>query len=148
MLTKADRDGTEGILLSGRNQVTQGSLDIRVDPSLAASTVDALKVLQNYPYQCLEQTVSRFLPNLMTYRALQQLGIDDLQMRVQLTGTIESALQRLYNEQHVDGGWGWFVRDERDTLVTAYAIIGFSEAKKQSFNVDAAVLSNAVKVVA
>ena len=31
---------------------------------------------KHYPYECTEQTVSRFLPNVLTYRALKELGID------------------------------------------------------------------------
>jgi len=41
------------------------------------TTVDALDYLKNYKHQCIEQTVSRFLPNVMTYRALKDLGLDD-----------------------------------------------------------------------
>ncbi len=54
-----------------------GELSIELDPSLAATTIDGLTYLQNYPYQCIEQTVSRFLPNIMTYRALASLNLDD-----------------------------------------------------------------------
>jgi uncharacterized protein YfaS (alpha-2-macroglobulin family) len=111
MIGQEGGDRTEGIVLPRRFNVTQGTLDIRVEPSLAASATAALNVLKNYPHQCTEQTISRFLPNLMTYRALKQLGLDDPKMRADLTQAIGEAVQRLYAEQHTDGGWGWFVRD-------------------------------------
>jgi len=141
----AGGDRTEGIFLPPRLNVKEGTLNIKVEPSLAASATAALDVLENFPYQCLEQTVSRFLPNIMTYRALKQLGINDPAMQADAEKAVNYAVQRLYGEQHVDGGWGWFVNDDSNTLTTAYALIGLSEAKKQGFPVDQEVINNAIK---
>ena len=134
---------TEGISLPQDLPVTQGELSIELDPSLAATTADGLNYLQNYPYQCTEQTVSKFLPNVMTYRALASLGLDNPELKQQLDSNVNYALQRLYAQQHVDGGWGWFVQDNSNALTTAYALIGLTEAKAQGFNVSDDVLRNA-----
>ena len=53
-----------------------GQLQVELAPSLAASMFTALDVLEHYPYACTEQTISRFLPNLETYRVLQEFGMD------------------------------------------------------------------------
>src|SRR5262249_29879795 len=142
---KEGGDRIEGIVLPRRFDVKQGTLEIRAEPSLAASATAALRVLKNYPYQCTEQTISRFLPNLMTYRALKQLGLDDPSMRADLTNVINVAIQRLYAEQHVDGGWGWFIQDDSNPQVTAYAVLGLAEAAQQGINIDQGVLSKAVQ---
>ncbi len=136
-------DRTEGISLPQNMDVTQGQLDVELDPSLAATTIDGLTYLQNYPYQCVEQTVSRFLPNIMTYRALASLKLDDADLKAQLDSNVSFALQRLYAEQKVDGGWGWFVQDASNPLTTAYALIGLSEAQAQGFNVSSEAIRNA-----
>ncbi|MCC7449905.1 MAG: Ig-like domain-containing protein [Anaerolineae bacterium] len=135
---------TEGITLPRRLNVTQGNLAIRVEPSLAASTTAALNVLKNYPYQCTEQTVSRFLPNLMTYRAYQQLGLDNPTLRDQAAEAVDDAVSRLESEQHGDGGWGWFVEDNSDPLVTAYVLMGLNEARSQGFKVDDQAINGAI----
>ncbi len=145
MIGKEGGDSVEGIVLPRRFNVTQGTLEIRAEPSLAASATAALDVLKNYPYQCIEQTISKFLPNLMTYRALKQLGLDDPKMQADLSQAINYAVQRLYAEQHVDGGWGWFVQDDSNPLVTAYALLGLSEARAQGFDVDQNVTGKAVQ---
>ncbi len=75
---------TEAIALPQRFDVAQGDLTVTLDPSLAATTIDGLDYLRNYPYQCVEQTVSRFLPNIMTYRALDQLGVANDTLKTQL----------------------------------------------------------------
>lgn len=138
---------TEGIALPRTFTVTQGRLDIRLDRSLAASTVDALTVLKNAPEQDTEATVSRFLPNVETYAAFAKLKLDNAALKDSLKVEIEDALQRLYSEQHVDGGWGWFVRDDSNPLVTAYALIGLSAANKQGFTVDNAVINKAITYI-
>ncbi|MFL7894042.1 MAG: alpha-2-macroglobulin, partial [Anaerolineales bacterium] len=51
-----------------------GDLRLELAPSLAAAILPGLDVLEHYPYECTEQTLSRFLPNLEAYRAVQELG--------------------------------------------------------------------------
>ncbi|MCH7814544.1 MAG: hypothetical protein IID40_11060, partial [Planctomycetes bacterium] len=51
-------------------------LEIHLSPSVAAVMIDALPYLLSYPYGCTEQTMSRFLPAVVTRRTLQELGID------------------------------------------------------------------------
>ncbi len=134
---------TEVIMLPRRYNVTQGELTVRVDRSLAAATVDGLEYLRNYPYYCIEQVVSAFLPNAVTVRALTDLGVDDPVLKQHLDEEVSYALQRLYAEQKADGGWGWFVNDESNVIVTAYALIGLSEAVKAGYIVDEGVIQRA-----
>lgn len=134
---------TEAISLPTEFDVTQGSLDVSLERSLAATTVDGLEYLRNFPHQCIEQTVSRFLPNIITYRALAELGIADAELERNLTQAVSFAVQRLYAQQKADGGWGWYVQDPSNSLVTAYALIGLTAARDQGFTVSDAVITNA-----
>ncbi|HML24575.1 MAG TPA: Ig-like domain-containing protein [Aggregatilinea sp.] len=138
---------TEAVALPHRFDVTQGDLTIRLDRSLASATIDGLTWLRNYPYYCIEQIISRFLPNAITYRALQDLNIDNAELEANLSVQVNYALQRLYSQQKVDGGWGWFPQDESNPLVTAYAIIGLVEAQNAGYAIDQDVLSGAVQFV-
>jgi hypothetical protein len=143
--------GTAGVLSSSESRVEtiylperlQGTLTIQVDQSLAATTLDGLEYLQNYPHQCTEQTVSRFLPNIMSFRALEQFGLSDPGLEAGLLRNVNFGLQKLYAEQHADGGWGWFVRSESNTTVTAYVLLGLAEAREQGFPVPDRVLTQA-----
>lgn len=134
---------TEAISLPQRFDVTQGELTVQIDPSLAATTLDSLTYLRNFPHQCIEQTVSRFLPNIMTFRALDSLGVANDTLRSQLEAGVNFAIQRLYAQQKADGGWGWFVQDPSNSLTTAYALIGLSEAKSSGFVVSDDVIRRA-----
>ena len=134
---------TEAIVLPRRFDVTQGELTVNLDPSLAATTIDGLEYLRNFPHQCIEQTVSRFLPNIMTFRALDQLDVANPELEAQLRAGVQFALQRLYAQQKPDGGWGWFVQDASNPLTTAYALIGLTEARNAGFSVDDGVIRRA-----
>ncbi len=122
---------------------TQGELTVQLDGSLTAATQDALDYLEHYPYECVEQTVSRFLPNVVTWRALDEMGIERPELRQKLAQMVGVALQRLYNQQHYDGGWGWWVTDKSSPYLTAYVLQGMLEAHRAGFVVDKEVMGKA-----
>ncbi len=139
---------TEGILLpSATAAPTSGELTIKLNSSLAAATLDGLTYLANYPYDCTEQTVSKFLPNVITFRALQKLGLDTPVLKANLQTAINQALAKLRANQHADGGWGWYPQDISEKLVTAYVTLGLVEAKASDLLVDPSMLDRAVRFV-
>ena len=54
----------------------QTRLEVRWSPTLAGAMVDALPYLMDYPYGCTEQTLNRFLPTVITQKALLQMGLN------------------------------------------------------------------------
>lgn len=125
-------------------ELTQGTVTIQVAPSLAAAMTDGLDYLKTYPYECTEQIVSKFLPNLLTVRALNAAGITDPTLEANLNTQVNVALQRLYSRQNPDGGWGWWGMNQSNTLVTAYVIQALVEAQKSDFAISQAVIDDGV----
>jgi len=110
---------------------------------------DGLDYLEHFTYECTEQTVSRFLPNVFTYRAYQQLGMANETEYAQalgdkLPGLVSVGLQRLINQQHFDGGWGWWITDKSDPFLTAYVLLGLVEARRADFAVNQQIIDSAV----
>jgi uncharacterized protein YfaS (alpha-2-macroglobulin family) len=103
-----------------------------------------LDYLEHFPYECTEQTVSRFLPNIVTYRAYQALNIDNPELERRLPGLVSLGLQRLYNQQHLDGGWGWWSNDSSNPFLSAYVIQGMVEAERAGFAVDQTVMEDGI----
>lgn len=134
----------EAVALPRRVDVSQGQLTVRLEPSLAAGMTGGLQYLEHYPYECTEQTVSRFLPNVMTFRALTRLGVADPELEAKLRQQVGIGLQRLYNQQHPDGGWGWWVNDQSDSLTSAYVVFGMLKARQAGFAVEEGVLEQGV----
>jgi uncharacterized protein YfaS (alpha-2-macroglobulin family) len=127
-----------------------GNLRLELASSLGSALVNGLDVLEHYPYECTEQTISRFLPNLETYRAMQQLGIEAPALKARLDRTLQDGIQRLLASQNTDGGWGWWplnsqiVTTNSDPFITAYVLFGFSRAGDAGFSINPDVIQHAI----
>ena len=110
-------------------------LTISVTPSIAGSVFAALEYLTSYPYGCTEQTMSSFLPDVLVSDALQKLGIKSNIDPVTLHKQVNAGLDRLYQYQHEDAGWGWWQTDDSAPFMTAYVLAGLSQAKAAGFDV-------------
>lgn len=141
----ADGARLEGVALPQRFDPSQGQLTVTIEPSLAAGMRNGLTYLEHYPYECTEQVVSRFLPNVVTYRAYQQLNINKPALAEQLPGLVSVGLQKLYARQNTDGGWGWWSADKSNPNITAYVLLGMVEAQKSNFAVDESVIKRGAK---
>ncbi len=139
-----DESRTEVIVLPPDVDPTQGELRVRLDPSLAAGTLESLNWLEHFPYECSEQIVSKFLPNVVTYQALETLGLERPDLEANLQDQIAVATQRLLQRQNADGGWGWWANDESRAFVSSYVTFGLVRAQAAGFAVDSAALERAI----
>jgi len=143
------------------------SLTVQVTPSMAVTMLDALPYLINYPYGCTEQTMSRFLPTVITAKTLSDLGLQPGDVMGRVFGGIETnsaaathpdgkknlenmnkmtqaSLDRLYDFQHADGGWGWWKEGDSDHWMTAYVVWGLSLARAADLEVKGDTLRRGV----
>ena len=118
--------------------------DLRV--SLARSDVarslDSLAYLVDFPYGCVEQTMSRFLPAVAVKHATQQTPVElPPDVAAKLPQVLQQGLTRLYNFQHADGGWGWYEHDATNTQMTVYVVYGLARCRITGTKVDNEVLA-------
>ncbi|MBV9762440.1 MAG: hypothetical protein JO340_17910 [Acidobacteriaceae bacterium] len=123
------------------------SVSIRLTPSIAGSLFSALEYLTSFPYGCVEQTMSSFLPNVVVTKAIRELKLKPPMDEEALNEKIQSGLERLYNFQHEDGGWGWWVTDESHPFMTSYVVAGLAEARADGIEVKADAIERGVKWV-
>ncbi len=121
------------------------TLQIDLSPSIAASVLDGLAYLTGYPFGCVEQTMSKALPNAVVGRAFNVLGVDNPQLKADLPRKVNAGLQRLYGYQHNDGGWGWWFDDSTDDYQTAYVLFGLAMTKQAGYEVDQGVIDRGAK---
>jgi len=132
---------TEGLQIAVNQEISGGELNINLSPSLTAGMNDSLNYLEHFPYECIEQTISKFLPNVLTHQAIEAAGIINQGLKNELNSQINIALQRLYNWQRQDGGWGWWQESsESDPLNTAYVVFGMVKAQRFGYEVNEDVL--------
>jgi alpha-2-macroglobulin len=64
------------IVVPDERRTEQSRLEVRYSPTLAGAMIDALPYLIDYPYGCTEQTLNRFLPAVITQKALLGMHLD------------------------------------------------------------------------
>ena len=121
------------------------SLTVTLSPGMAGAVLDALPYLLGFPYGCVEQTMSRFMPAVVATRALVAAGYDANDP--QLPEYVQGGLARLMRFQHADGGWGWWEHDDTHPYMTAYVVAGLSEAKRAGVKVDETAFSRGVQAL-
>jgi uncharacterized protein YfaS (alpha-2-macroglobulin family) len=165
--TRSD-DTTVQLILPHDRKTGSTSLTVQVTPSLAVTMLDALPYLINYPYGCTEQTLSRFVPTVITAKTLRDLGLRPEDVMGRVFGGIETntaaathpqgrenladmnkmtqaGLDRLADFQHGDGGWGWWKEGDSDHWMTAYVVWGMSLAQAAGVEIKDGVLPRGVK---
>ncbi len=138
---------TEAIALPPRFDDRRGNLTVQLDPSLAAGMQDSLRYLEHYEYECTEQTVSRFLPNVLTYDALKSLGLENPELEAKLPALLDEGLEKLYRQQNPDGGWGWWYRAEdwrSNPHVSGYVVFALLKARQAGVEVSSTALENGI----
>ena len=121
-----------------------GALRLELSSSLSGALFSALDVLELYPYECTEQTLSRFLPNLELYRVLQEYNVQSPDVQSRLERTLGEGLKRLQVYQNQDGGWSWWQGGDSDPFVSAYALFGLVRARQAGSQVSEDVIQRAV----
>jgi uncharacterized protein YfaS (alpha-2-macroglobulin family) len=126
-------------------------LEVQYSPSLIGAMLDALPYCLYYPYGCSEQTMSRFVPAVLTLKTLQNMGmtLEDIRKvrgrmdeirriekgehrkiyvdspifdQGELDRIIEKSVGRIEAMQNGDGGWGWWKGNESSGYMTSYVL--------------------------
>lgn len=117
-----------------------------VTPSLAGTILNALDDLAGYPYGCVEQTMSRFLPTVIVANTFNEISIPLKSKTIdELPKYVEAGLKRLYNFHHSDGGWGWWTNDNTNPFMTAYVIYGLTLAKQAGYDIDNSIYESGLR---
>jgi alpha-2-macroglobulin len=124
--------------------LSSGELRVELSPSLASAMLNGLEALEESPYDNSEAILSRFLPNLMAYRALQTFGMNSQDLQARLDRTLAVGLGQLYGLQNQDGGWGWAAESESDPSISAYILYGLSLTQEAGIPIKDGVVPAAI----
>ena len=133
------QNGSETIKLDPKAIKGASRLQVRVAPSVVSALSGGLEYLTGFPYGCVEQTLSRFLPDIFVYRLMENgvsLGDYDARLKRDLPRMVRDGLTRLYAMQHESGAWGWWEHDADQPWMTAYVLYGLVQARSAGFAVD------------
>jgi uncharacterized protein YfaS (alpha-2-macroglobulin family) len=146
---------TESISLPHSFIPNGGKLEVTFEASLASVILEGLEALP-VPDAAAdnESTLSYLLPNLVTYKVLQQADLNDPNLEARLNASLETSLRRLLRNQNSDGGWGWFAdsaenrsrKDQEiggDPYLSAYILFGLWQAQETGYYIDETVFVDA-----
>jgi uncharacterized protein YfaS (alpha-2-macroglobulin family) len=120
-------------------------LSINVAPTMMGSLFGALEYLTSFPYGCVEQTMSSFLPDIVVKDVVHTLSLRTELDEAALQEKIHAGLDRLYSFQHPDGGWGWWQTDESHPFMTAYVVAGLVQARAAGTQVNQEAIDKGVE---
>ncbi len=135
-----DKSGFE-FELPAKRKAALTQLELTLTPSVLGAMLDGLPYLAQYPYGCVEQTLSRFVPATMARKLVKDLNLPPSRVPANLDDMVLKGLERLYGFQHGDGGWGWWQTDSTNLWMTAYVVYALSLAKGAGVAVDEGALS-------
>jgi alpha-2-macroglobulin len=139
-------------------------LSLTVNASLAVTMLEALPYLAEFPYGCIEQTTSRFVPALLTARTLKKLGIQLADLGAQknldtailnkrklnpvynpalLDTMVAEGIKRITSMQNPDGGWGWWSGFSSDLQMSSYVLDALLLAREADYPLDNNLIAKA-----
>lgn len=105
----------------------------------------SLPYLIQYPYGCVEQTLSSFMPNVLVADLVKRRMAPEIEWRklTDLDRNIKDGVFRVYGYQMPNGGWGWWAPKDfgpdANPHTTGYALQSFATMKGLGYAVDEAV---------
>ncbi len=131
---------TFAIKLASDINKNKTTITLSLSPTLLGTIPSAMRYLINYPYGCVEQTISTLAPSLVARQnptffaeAIKGKDLDDI---------IKKGIARIANKQQYDGGWTWWFTGQSNPFITVYALENLMTAKSLGYKVDQAVLDS------
>jgi uncharacterized protein YfaS (alpha-2-macroglobulin family) len=135
-------------LLSGRGTAAKAALEwhrgidakaslleLLVDRTGLADLGPSLRYLVHYPYGCLEQTMSGFVPLLKVRELGKSLELPELSGE-RIDTYIKLGVAKVIRHQHPDGQFSLWPDSKPYPHLTVYALWGLNEAKKSGVKVE------------
>lgn len=132
---------TYSVNLSKHADKEKSSIKLSLASTIIGSLPQAMSYLIQYPYGCVEQTTSRFVPAVIA-KINSGLFPDQLKDK-NIDDYIDKGILRLSSLQRGDGGWTWWFTGNSDPYITSYVVEYILMAKQSGTKVDESILSRA-----
>ena len=124
----------------------ESTLSITVDRTGVGELLPGLRSLVEYPYGCLEQTMSRFVP-LVAAKDLANT-LDDASLKgTKANAFIKAGTAKVIRHQQGDGHFSLWPQSQTYPHLTAYALWGLTLAQQAGEEVPAEVFDNGTRAL-
>jgi uncharacterized protein YfaS (alpha-2-macroglobulin family) len=129
---------------------SRGGLDLVFSPGVAGTLDAPLKVLEDYPFDCLEQSTSKAAGALYALRLGKYAGTLEDGRRAELEGQVKAQIA-LLESRSLEGGFyawpsgGW---NSRSPVLTAWVLDFMLEARDDGFGVPDGLIAQSAEYLA
>lgn len=127
--------GVETFTIASDSDPRWGGVSLTLSPTIGDVLFGSLEDLIGFPYGCVEQTMSRFLPAVVVQQGLRGRASPNPELTAQIPAIVRDGLARLVRMQQGDGAWGWWEYGDADAFMTAYVLEGLWQAKQAGYTV-------------
>ncbi|PKL14990.1 MAG: hypothetical protein CVV50_01570, partial [Spirochaetae bacterium HGW-Spirochaetae-6] len=121
------------------------TLDLNLSYGYFSTIQAALPYLVSYPWGCVEQVTSSFLPTLTAIRGFKDFGITLPELEKKLPDIVNDGLAKLYGYQNQNGSWGWQDPSKPDIYMSAYVLYALTLTDQLGFAVDKNILNKGIR---
>lgn len=124
---------------------TQGNISVSMMSTALSGLSGTVEYLFNYPYGCLEQTISRILPMILFGDTVDSFNLPTIPGGKYREVT-QTSLNKIKLFQKYDGSFGlWQDSHTSDPYISAYAVFTLIEAQKHGYSIDQSVLNKGLE---
>jgi uncharacterized protein YfaS (alpha-2-macroglobulin family) len=124
----------------------ESALSITIDRTGVGDLAPGLRSLVEYPYGCLEQTMSRFIP-LVAAKDLANTLDDPSLKGTKATSFIKAGTAKVIRHQQGDGHWSLWPQSQTYPHLTAYAMWGLTVAQQSGEQIPPEVFDNGIRAL-
>ncbi len=121
-------------------------LEVSVDRTGLSELRGSLRYLVKYPYGCLEQTLSGFIPLTKVKDLAASMGMRELQ-GPRLRSFIKAGAAKVVRHQHDTGHFSLWPGSQTYPHLTTYALFGLNEARRAGVRVDKKAVERGIKAM-
>jgi len=147
-LARGEVDGAATVALQWPAGVLErdSRLEVTVDRTGLGELQESLRYLVQYPYGCLEQTLSGLIPLAKVRDLATSLGMRELQ-GPRLDRFMRAGVAKVIRHQHASGHFSLWPSSATYPHLTAYALYGLDEARQGGAKVDGAALARGAQAL-
>jgi len=118
-----------------------GGIEFYLSPSILCGIERGIEHLLTYPYDCLEQKLSRILPLIVGEDLINQFNLAKIKGK-ELRDTVQKIIDEIKEYQFKDGGFGFF-KDAHSSseYLSAYTMYVLKRAYDAGYRVDSIVIA-------
>ncbi|HUT77937.1 MAG TPA: alpha-2-macroglobulin family protein, partial [Polyangia bacterium] len=150
VLARGRTDGKESVAVDlkwpGTALPAHSSLEVTVDRAGLAELGPGLRHLVQYPYGCLEQTLSRLIPLIQVEDLARSLDLEELR-GARLERFIRTGVEKVVRHQQPDGHFSLWPGGTTYPHLTVFAIYGLVTARRAGIRVDESVIDSGVAAI-